>query len=396
MEAALINQIGNSLIINDKNPIKENNEKKIDKISVKQNELKIELYPNNKPLCDFKKENIKDVISTEILYHSLDANKNIAYFHSNSPILKGFYSAHTSHYPIRIKPDDIWLLIIQAFSYHINTNFDKLRNLFVNFDGKKTLRVINEGICLQNLTNQNIENFVEQINDQIKDYLGEELIENLTPNFTTTSYDSSIICKMSIMGAFSKYFDYELFIDECGNPYIILEGTSEDYKKIIEKAKKLKIYEFEWYINRIIPDIEKMIEAKEVNIDVEFFKNFIQKKEIIEMAPAPCGDYLVQNKVDYITGWILHFFAYKLGDVSEDKDKFEYKLIKFNSDLLKVEEFEIIANQMLNVPFTIIDKVTSKEYYMEFNVGFIGCEQNEMNEIFPVQGWLVSGNDRKN
>lgn len=59
MEAALIDQIDNSLIINDKNPIKENNETKIDKISVKQNELKIELYPNNKPLRDFKKENIK-------------------------------------------------------------------------------------------------------------------------------------------------------------------------------------------------------------------------------------------------------------------------------------------------------------------------------------------------
>ena len=49
----------------------------------------------------------------------------------------------------------------------------------------------------------------------------------------------------------------------CGLPYIILEGTAEDYKKIIEKGMKLKKYKFEWYINRIIPHIEKMVEAKE-------------------------------------------------------------------------------------------------------------------------------------
>ena len=41
---------------------------------------------------------------------------------SNVPLLNGFYTAHTNHYPIRIKPDDIWLLIVQAFSNHVNAN----------------------------------------------------------------------------------------------------------------------------------------------------------------------------------------------------------------------------------------------------------------------------------
>ena len=39
----------------------------------------------------------------------------------------------------------------------------------------------------------------------------------------------------------------------CGNPYIILEWTKDDYNKIISKAEKLSKYKFEWHIDRTIP-----------------------------------------------------------------------------------------------------------------------------------------------
>ena len=55
--------------------------------------------------------------------------------------MNGFLDAYLNHYPIRIKPDDIWLLIVQAFSHHVNANSEELRNYFVNFDGKKTIKI---------------------------------------------------------------------------------------------------------------------------------------------------------------------------------------------------------------------------------------------------------------
>ena len=27
---------------------------------------------------------------------------------------------------------------------------------------------------------------------------------------------------------------------------------------------------------------------------------------------------------------------------------------------------------------------------MKYSVGFIGCDQNKNNEVFPVTGWIVS------
>ena len=247
-------------------------------IELKENELKIDLYPRKKPRYTFDKKPVSKLITKDVLGHSLNPEQSLAYIDSNVPLLNGFYTAHTNHYPIRIKPDDIWLLIVQAFSNHVNANSEKLRHYFVNFDGKQKLKVIYTLSSIEQVDRKILENFSEQINEQMKKYLGEKLLDILTPNFSTSNYDSKIVCKISIMGAFKKYFDYRMFLVGCGIPYIILEGTAQDYKEIISKANELKKYEFDWYINRIIPHLEKMAEAKEGKIDANYFKNIIQKK----------------------------------------------------------------------------------------------------------------------
>ena len=70
----------------------------------------------------------------------------------------------------------------------------------------------------------------------MKKFLGEELVNLLTPNFSTTTDDTKIVGKISIMGAFKKYFSYVMGLCGC--------GTADDYKKIISKAKQLSKYDF--------------------------------------------------------------------------------------------------------------------------------------------------------
>ena len=363
---------------NRKKKINYENEQKqnISKNSFDKNELKIELYPENLPKYNFEKKSIKNILSEKTLAHSLDKNKDLAYLGSNVPLLEGFFISHCNHYPIRIKPDDVWLLIVQAFSHHVNANSEELRHYFVNFEGKKTLTVNYNGIFyIENVDKKILENFAEQINEQMKEYLGEEILQNLTPNFSTTDYNSTIICKLSIMGAFKKYFEYSMNLATCGIPYIILEGNLEDYKSIKEKAKNLSKYDFKWYIDRIIPHIEKMIEAKSGKIDTNYFKNFIQRKVVRDI----CVSYT------YISGWILDFFAYY-----NNKVRGQIKIEKFNGKSLEIDEFKNLASQILIVPFTIIEEITQKKYDMKYQVGFIGCDQNEKKEVSPVQGWIVS------
>ena len=62
---------------------------------------------------------------------------------------------------------------------------------------------------------------------------------------------------------------------------------------------------------------------------------------------------------------------------------------RFNGNGIKVENFNDLASQIMTVNFDINDKIL-----MEYKVGFIGCDKNEKNEIFPVQGWIVSKIDK--
>ena len=352
----------------------------------KSNELKIELYSDRQPRYDFKKEPLKNIIPKGVLAYSFDKKEELAFIKRNVPVLNGFYTAHTNHYPIRIKPDDIWLLIVQAFSHHVNTNSEKLRNMFVDFSGKKELIVQYPLSDISQVDKNILEDFSKQINDQMVKYLGKNILDTLTPNFSTTTYDSTIICKISIMGAFKKYFDYTMDLVGCGIPYLILEGTAEDYKKIITKAKDLSKYQFEWYINRIIPHIEKMVEAKEGKVDVDYFKNMIQSKEKTEYISRPSGMGGDDYKVDHLSGWFINFFSY----ITEGTGNY----YPFNDDHLSVLDFKKLPNQRLTVPFKIID-FDRKEHFMKYSVGFFGCNKNNKNEVYPVTGWIVSPDSKE-
>ena len=352
----------------------------------KSNELKIELYSDRQPRYDFKKEPLENIIPKGVLAYSFDKKEELAFIKRNVPVLNGFYTAHTNHYPIRIKPDDIWLLIVQAFSHHVNTNSEELRNMFVNFSGKKELIVQYPLSDISQVDKNILEDFSIQINDQMVKYLGKNILDTLTPNFSTTTYDSTIICKISIMGAFKKYFDYTMGLCGCGIPYLILEGTAEDYKKIITKAKGLKKYQFEWYIKRIIPHIEKMVEAKKGKVDVDYFKNMIQSKEKTEYKSGLSGMGGYDYKVDHLSGWFLDFFAYITKGTGE--------YYPFKDHHLSVIDFKKLPNQKLSVPFKIID-FDRKEHFMKYKVGFIGCNINDKKEVYPVTGWIVSPDNKE-
>ena len=126
-----------------------------------------------------------------------------------------------------------------------------------------------------------------------------------------------------------------------------------------------------------------MVEAKEGKIDVDYFKNMIQKREQTEKVWGLSGIYRGEFQFDYISGWILDFFAYlNTKDMIGRVDRFESKEVKVN-------RFKDFANQMLVVPFNLTD-ASGNEHSLKYKVGFFGCEQNKKKEVSPVQGWFVS------
>ena len=62
-------------------------------------------------------------------------------FLKSTPFFNGMVSAYSYHNPVVLSPDVIWLLISQGFSHYVNENSERLRSLFVDFEGRKTLTV---------------------------------------------------------------------------------------------------------------------------------------------------------------------------------------------------------------------------------------------------------------
>ena len=82
----------------------------------------------------------------------------------------------------------------------------------------------------------------------------------MTHNFTTSTNDSIISGKVSIMATFKKYINFMIRMASCGIPYILLERNLNDCEKILEKLKFLSKYDFD--IKNMEKDIIEIINTK--------------------------------------------------------------------------------------------------------------------------------------
>jgi hypothetical protein len=73
---------------------------------------------------------------------------------------------------------------------------------------------------------------------QIVGHTGREIIDLLSSDFTTTTTVEKVAAEITIMETMKPYFEYILFYAICGIPEITLQGTHEDWQKILDKTKR--------------------------------------------------------------------------------------------------------------------------------------------------------------
>ena len=95
--------------------------------------------------------------------------------------------------------------------------------MFLNFQGKKEIKVIMIDSLKDVKEYQN--DLIEEFWSKISENIGNELANILIPNFSTSTKESIIAGKISIMSTFKAYFHYQLDKKICVIPYILLEGT---------------------------------------------------------------------------------------------------------------------------------------------------------------------------
>ena len=311
----------------------------------------------------------------EIFHYTLDTNEEKIFSHEKSSLIQGLIYAYKNHYPITVTPDMIWILILQGFSRFMEKYENLVRERFVNFTGKKDLKVERLDYSPQSATKEVWDGIMKEFVEKIGKNVGQETIDNLECNFSTTSPAALVTSQVSIMSAMKQYFTYRVLMAGCGISSITLEGSLQDWEKIKSKLEFLSTKALKWWTKHLIPIIDNIIATKKYYNSkgklskelIEFWKGMIRLK-------GKGGMY----DPHMINGWIVKFIPKLNG-----KDPMVYEEIRETD----------VPDQIICCPMelTLLLPFGKKiEYSCSLFSGFYGMVQDkETFNVRPVIGYAI-------
>ena len=240
----------------------------------------------------------------EIFHSTFDTKEEEFYNFGKRSLIQGLIVAYKNHYPITITPDMIWLLIAQGFSRFMEKHENLVRERFVNFTGKKDLKVERLSYSPYSASKEVWDGIIKEFVQKIEENVGKEVIDTLECNFSTTTQLAKVTSQVTIMSAMKHYFTYRLLMAGCGISNITLEGSLQDWEKIKSKLEFLSTKALKWWTKHLIPIIDNIIltkkyynEKNKVNEElINFWKGMIRLKGAGNMYDP-----------HIINGWIVKF-----------------------------------------------------------------------------------------
>ena len=201
----------------------------------------------------------------------------------------GFFSTilacYNNHWVLRTSPDDWWNVIVRNIAQAVDTNGEKnkVRDFFVNHEGKKTIEVVLPGRLDQIDYSWLFDQFSEGIRMNIKTPGYVDLME---ADFTTTTSDQLIASQIMIMSSVQKYFDFGM-MTMCGIPGVEMNGTLQDWKQLVAKTENLKsllqpiidnLDLQNWFL-KTLEILDKLVDTFEGNPDKEWWGHILSWNE---------------------------------------------------------------------------------------------------------------------
>lgn len=171
------------------------------------------------------------------------------------------HKAFASETPIAFAPSQIWTLVLQAVSIHVNENAEEMREIFVSHQGQKELKVQMDHL------NGNGNNparawatafpvFAKKLSDNIVDPGLEAL---LTEPFSTSDAVDRVVFTITMMDTLKKYFEYRC-TTMCGIPKVTLLGSKEDWIGLRRRAEKIcEQLKLCWWSVELLPVLDEFV-----------------------------------------------------------------------------------------------------------------------------------------
>ena len=287
-----------------------------------------------------------------------------------NPFVQAVHLAYSFHLPLVITPDIIWHLISSQIAIHINKNAEKLREKFVNHEGKEKIRIVRNDFVLngKNPWHEVIDEFSVEIEKRTKT----EVADIIQANFTTTTKISRTVSQVVLMDSMQAYFEY-ILVTKCGIPEIRLDGEKQDWINVKTKTVKIIeiIPELQIWMSRLEEVLDNFIKAFDGEVNKSFW-NQIYKSESMGSGNT------------YITGWITVLFLY----INADNHKNPYAWESSWKNSLKGLTSEAFTSQLSKAPF--IWEYSDEQIEMAFLGGLIGILHRQDQSLLPIFGYAIT------
>lgn len=329
-----------------------------------------DVTPTTKPLLDRPyDEAIADAVGQAEAY-SKDHGR-LSLFVASHPLIAALHGAFSSHAPLCLSPDIIWLTITQGLAVHVNQHAEKLRKHFVSHEGKVKIR-IDRNEFVKGSPDNDWPSAFSEFSDGVRGHIGEKTHDLIVANFSTTGPVERAASEIVLLDTMQSYFEYEMS-SVCGIPSITLEGTEEDWQSIATRVESFRAYDLDWWIDPLVPVLTQFAEAAAGRVDRNFWDS-IYKWQGPEGSGSPT-----------VSGWIIKLFPYLKRDCED------YKRNKWLDVEPKREwgpDRGVLPHGPARAPFNWICGDT--EYKMEFVGGLLSISQDPRTLVIrPEIGWAV-------
>ncbi|EGC30711.1 hypothetical protein DICPUDRAFT_157533 [Dictyostelium purpureum] len=299
---------------------------------------------------------------------------------NNNSFVWSAIHAFSFHHKLIIRPDDIWMAILNVFSIFFNNNLGKLRNKFVSFSGKKELTVATNYPIFDAPMDELIKLMTVEIKSNIKD---PSISDWLIPSFTTTTKVDKVVYAASLMSTLKGFFDYK-FSSRCGLPEVTLLGSVDDWVDIKNRFCRFKDYDcktnqMNQWSELLNPVLDKFIETAQGNPDIKWW-NSISRYNGVSGGP-------------YITGWITCFCIYDItGKYVGDRKDESMVPPRGEEKELSGKWLTLKANQLIkgyvSTPVVLKD-INGICYNSELYCGHITVDILDKNTLKPNLDWCL-------
>lgn len=279
-----------------------------------------------------------------------------------------FVTAFAEHRPLVLSPDMIWLIINQGFSHYVSLNSELFSDKLNNAGAKFNL-VVDPGRDML-APNADWTNVLNEFTGQIHKTCKPKVANNMTASFSTSKPAERIATQITMMDGKSIAYEYETTKMACGIPSITLEGSTEDWQKVLDKTMQLEQYGLRWWTSDLKTILKEFINASKGKPTQWFWQGMVMRRKPNQLS----GDACSNAPATMLDGWFLKFFPFdQNGRTPATVPHFTRNMLP---ELQRVS-FEYRQNKTKSIP-------------MELWAGFIGAEEDPATyAIRPKIGWIV-------